>query len=231
MQVVNQQNVGVDTTGNVNTQYVEFDANGEPTVVGYEIDTSASEGEGKEIEGNGINTEFVPFKFASEGFVLNIVFKSIASEQPNPPITPDTEDNGTNYLYTILGAKTTAKVGSIWPGFEIRWTIAKSNGSAELQISRTLSGETSSTRTNFVSGHDGNNVYDITITYDPSRSTNKFVVYNNITHANIQTSNKTIQSDLDLDLTIGYSTDHLGDPIRHSNVTVYDFSVQRLANS
>ena len=227
-----QQNVGVDTTGNVSTQDVEFDSNGDPTVVGYEIDTSASEGEGKEIEGNGINTEFVPFKFASEGFVLNIVFKTIASEQPNPPITPDTEDSGSNYLYTILGAKTTAKVGSIWPGFEIRWTIAKSNnGSAELQISRTLSGEKSSARTNFVSGHDGNNVYDITITYDPSQTTNKFVVRNNITNTNIQTSNKTIQSDLDLDLTIGYSTDHLGDPIRHSNVTVYDFSVQRLANS
>ena len=226
-----QQNVGVDTTGNVNTQDVEFDANGDPTVVGYEINTSASEGEGKEIEGNGINTEFVPFKFASEGFVINIVFKTIASEQPNPPITPDTEDSGSNYLYTILGAKTTAKVGRIWPGFEIRWTIAKKSGSAELQVSRTLSGETSSARTNFVSDHDGNNVYDITITYDPSKSTNKFVVHNNITNTNIQTSNKTIQSDLDLDLTIGYSTDHLGNPIRHANVTVYDFSVQRLANS
>lgn len=229
---IDRTNIGTDSTGNVNTQNIEYDEQGNQTVTGYTIDTEASEGEGKKIEGNGINTEFVPFKFASDGFVLNIVFKTIASEQPNPPITPDTEDSGSNYLYTILGAKTTAKVGSIWPGFEIRWTIAKSNnGSAELQISRTLSGETSSTRTNFVSGHDGNNVYDITITYDPSQTTNKFIVHNNITNTNIQTSNKTIQSDLDLDLTIGYSTDHLGNPIRHSNVTVYDFSVQRLANS
>lgn len=229
-----QQNVGVDTTGNVDTQDVEFE-DGEPVVVGYDIDTTASEGEGKAIEGNGVNTEFVPFKFASEGFVMHIVFKTIAQDQPRPQLTLETEDTGTNYLYTIMGAKTTAKVGNIWPGFEIRWVIPKSNpdytdtSKVQLQFCRTLSGETSTTRTAFTTGCDENNVYDITVTYNPSLSTNKFVVRNNVTNANIQAVNKTLQSDLDLEMTIGYSTDHNGDEIRHSNVTIYEFTVSKLS--
>lgn len=229
-----QQNVDTDTSGNVNTQDVEYDSNGDPVVVGYDIDTTASEGEGKEIEGNGINTEFIPFKFASEGFILHFVFKTIAQDQPRPPITTDTEDGSSNYIYTILGAKTTAQVGNVWPGFEIRWVIPKSNpnysdtSKVQLQFGRTLSGETSTTRTAFTTGHDENNVYDITITYNPN-ITNKFIVRNNITNSNIQSVNKTIQNNLDLDLTIGYSTDHNGNEIRHSNVIVYEFNVQKLS--
>ena len=225
-----QQNVATDVTGNIDTQDVEFD-DGEPIVIGYNIDTTASEGEGKEIEGNGINTEFVPFKFASQGFVMHFVFETTAAAQPRPPITADTEDTGTNYLYTVLGAKTTAKVGDVWPGFEIRWVIAKSgNGtSGQLQFCRTLSGDTSTARTEITTGHNGSNVYDITVTYDPSKST-KFIAYNNYTQANIQTSTRSLQSDVELDMTIGYSTDHLGDQIRHSNVIVHEFNVQRLSS-
>lgn len=235
-----QQNVGVDTTGNISTQDVEFVDNGgsnlEPLVTGYEIDTTRSEGEGKEIEGDGVNTQFIPFKFASEGFVLHMVFKTVAQDQPRPPITEDTEDTGSNYLYTIIGAKTSYKVGNVWPGFEIRWVIPKSNpdysdtSKVQLQFCSTLDGETSTTRTGFTTGHDGSNVYDITVTYNPN-TTNKFIVRNNVTQANIQSKTKSLQSDVNLDMTIGYSTDHNNTAIRHANVTVYEFSVQRLSNS
>ena len=231
-----QQNVATDTTGNVDTQDVEFD-DGEPIVVGYNIDTTASEGEGKEIEGDGINTEFVPFKFANQGFTLHFVFETKAEDQPRPPITADTEDTGTNYLYTILGAKTTAKVGSIWPGFEIRWVIPKSGTpdytdttKCQLQFCHTFVGDTQTTRTQFTTGHNGYNVYDITITYNPSLSSNKFVVRNNFTNSNIKTVNKNIQDDVELDMTIGYSTDHLGDQIRHSNVIIHEFNVAKLSS-
>ena len=229
-----QQNVATDTTGNVDTQDVEFE-DGEPVVVGYNIDTTASEGEGKEIEGNGINTEFVPFKFASQGFVMHFVFETRAEDQPRPPITEDTEDAGNNYLYTVLGAKSTVKVGNVWPGFEIRWVIPKTNPNYSdtskcfIQFNRTLSGDSGS-KTSFTTDHNGYNVYDITVTYDPNQSTNKFVVRNNITNTNIQTTNKMLQDDLELDMTIGYSTDHLGDQIRHSNVIVHEFNVQRLSS-
>lgn len=232
-----QQNVGIDTTGNVDTQDIEFDENGDPTVTGYTIDTTASEGEGKEIEGNGINTEFVPFNFASEGFVLHIVFETRSIDQPRPPLVTDIEDSGTNWHYTILGAKMTTTIHDdvtgkdIWPGFEIRWSIPTSgNGSnGTLNFGRTLYGESSSTRTTITNGHNGQNVYDITITYDPSQASSKFLVYNNYTHTNIQNVNKTLQNDVDLDLTIGYSFDHNGDQMRHANVIIHDFSVSRLS--
>lgn len=223
-----------DTAGNVDTQQVEYDESGTPVVTGYEIDTTGSNGEGKEIDGDGVNTEFVPFKFASEGFVINFDFESTAAAQPRPPITEDTEDSGTNYLYTVLGAKTTAKVGNIWPGFEIRWTIPKSGSpnfsddtKCPIQFNRTFSGETSTTRTNFTSGYSPSNVYYLTVIYDPAEST-KFKVRNNVINANIQTGNKALQDNVDLDLTIGYSTDHNGDKIRHSSLIVHDFSVVKL---
>lgn len=223
-----------DTSGNVDTQQVEYDENGTPVITGYDIDTTGSNGEGKEIEGNGVDTEFVPFKFASEGFVLTFDFESAASGQPRPPITVDTEDTGSNYLYTVLGAKTTMKVGTIWPGFEIRWTIPKGGTpdysnpeKCTLQINRTFSGETQTTRTNFTPDHCANDVYHITIIYDPSDST-KFKVRNNVINANIQTGTHLLQDNVDLDLTIGYSSDHEGNQIRHSSLIVHDFSVVKL---
>ena len=223
-----------DTAGNIDTQQVEYDESGTPVVTEYNIDTSGSDGNGKEIEGNGVNTEFVPFKFSSEGFVINFDFASTAAEQPRPPITEDTEDSGSNYLYTVLGAKTTAKVGNIWPGFEIRWVTPKSNNpnfnddtKCFVQFCRTLCGETSTTRTNFTSGHCANGVYHMTIIYNPAES-NPFNVRSNVANANIQSSNKKLQDDVELDLTIGYSTDHNGNQIRHSNLTVHDFNVVKL---
>ena len=223
-----------DTLGNVDTQRVEYDESGTPVVTGYEIDTTGSNGEGKEIEGNGIDTEFVPFKFAAEGFVINFDFESTAEAQPRPPITEDTEDTGTNYLYTILGAKTTAKVGSIWPGFEIRWTIPKGGTpdfsdetKCTLQVGRTLVGETSTTRTNFTPNYCVNGVYHLTIIYNPYENT-KFIVRSNVSNSNITSTNKSLQDNVDLDLTIGYSIDHNGNQIRHSSLVVHDFSVVKL---
>ena len=227
-------NTSGDTSGNINTQQVEYDESGTPVVTSYDIDTSGSDGEGQEIEGNGINTEFIPFKFSSQGFVINFDFEAAMDLQPRPPLTEDTEDTGTNYLYTILGAKTTAKVGNIWPGFEIRITIPKSgtpdytnSSKCFIQFNRTFSGETSTTRTNFTSGHCVNNVYHLTIIYNPSESTT-FKVRNNVINANIQTSNKYLQDNVDLDLTIGYSIDHNGNEIRHSNIVIHDFNVSKL---
>lgn len=227
-------NTSGDADGNVNTQQLEYDESGTPVVTSYDIDTSGSDGKGKEIEGNGINTEFIPFKFSSQGFVINFDFEAAMELQPRPPLTEDTEDTGTNYLYTILGAKTTAKVGNIWPGFEIRITIPKSetpdytdNSKCFIQFNRTFSGETSTTRTSFTSGHCINNVYHLTIIYNPSESTT-LKVRNNVINANIQTSNKYLQDNVDLDLTIGYSIDHNGNEIRHSNIVVHDFNVSKL---
>ena len=111
------ENVLTDTTGNVDTQDIEYD-NGEPVVTGYTIDTEASGGEGKELTGTGVNTEFVPFRFPN-GFIMHMKFYTRKEDQPNPPIVPDTEDPG-SLLYNIMSAKSTTKIGNVWPGFDIR---------------------------------------------------------------------------------------------------------------
>ena len=128
------ENTSGDTEGNVSTQSVEYDSEGTATVVGFDIDTSSNTGGTKNIDGDGIDTEFIPCKFANEGFIVHIKFRTVASEQPRPPITPDTEDSSSNYLYTVLGAKTAAKVGGAWPGFEISWAIAKSGTGTSGQL-------------------------------------------------------------------------------------------------
>lgn len=227
-----QQNVDTDVTGNIDTQDIEFDENGDPTVTGYNIDTTASEGEGKEITGDGVNTEFVPFDDNNAGFVCHIRFKSIQGEQPRPPIVEDTDDTGTNYLYNILCAKSTVAVNSKYPGFEIRWTLAKSNGAAPsgsgngLQFRYAPAGAGNSTA-NLTP--DENDEYDLTITYDPNKTKNnkQFIVTSSLN------SLTTISKDIvfatnNIDFTLGYAINSQGLPFRYAGVTIYEFSVTKL---
>ena len=223
-----QQNVATDTTGNIDTQDVEFDENGDPTVTGYTIDTGASEGSGKDLTGSGVDTEFIPFGF-EEGFTMHIRFRTTAEEQPNPPVVEDTEDTGANYLYNIMSAKATAKVGNIWPGFDIRWAVAKSGStsSATLQFRRTLVGESQTSSTNILTRHI-NHVYDLIVTYNPAESTNKFRLHDNLAKEYALSLNKYLQDDMNLEVTLGYALNMQGQPYRYANVTVYDFSINRL---
>lgn len=221
-----QQNVETDTTGNINTQDVEFDENGDPTVTGYNINTDASDGSGKDLTGSGVNTEFIPFAF-NEGFTMHIRFKSIGSEQPKPPVVEDTEDTGSNYLYNIFSAKSTTKINNIWPGFDMRWAVAKTSSSSTFQFRRTLVGETTSATTDIKDRHL-NNVYDFIITYDPSQSSRKFALHDNLAKEYALSVNKTLQNNVNLELTIGYALNMQNQPYRYSNVTIYDFEVNRL---
>ena len=223
-----QQNVATDTTGNIDTQDVEFNENGDPTVTGYTIDTGASDGSGKDLTGSGVDTEFIPFGF-EEGFTMHLRFRTTAEEQPNPPVVADTEDTGVNYLYNIMSAKATAKVGNIWPGFDIRWAVAKSGStsSATLQFRRTLVGESQTASTNILTRHI-DHVYDLIITYNPAESTNKFRLHDNLAKEYALSLNKYLQDDMNLEVTLGYALNMQGQPYRYANVTVYDFSVNRL---
>lgn len=220
-------NMSGDTSGNINTQEVEYNESGTPVVIGYDINTENSDGEGKDITGDGVNTEFVPFQF-QEGFTMHIRFKSIASEQPRPPLTADTEDTGTNYLYNIFSAKSTIKVNNIWPGFDMRWAVNKTNASSySFQFRRTLVGETSSVATDILSRHL-NNVYDFIVTFDPSEASRKFSLHDNLAKSYALSLNKQLQDNMDLEVTLGYALNMQGEPYRHSTVTIYDFSINRL---
>ena len=212
-----QQNVGVDTTGNVSTQDVEFDSNGDPTVVGYEIDTSASQGTGKEFEYNGVNTDYYAFDI-TYGFELNINFTINYSQQPTG------QNDGHNNILTAKRASP-----SPWYGFQLRRSSGKNFIQLGLQMS---TGNNQNITINGVStGVTNEEEFNLTITYNPLASTNKFVCYNNLSGANVLTKNDTFPDINDLKyikIAIGYAQDENGDPFRFSKINVKSFSVNRI---
>lgn len=220
-------NVGTDTTGNVDTQNIEYDEEGNQTVVGYDINTENSGGEGKEMSGDGVNTEFVPFD--GSGFICHMKFKTLLEDQVIPPVVEDIDDSSANYLMNVMSAKAPTKVNNRYPGFDIRWSISKTNLASSnnvLQFRYAPAGEGNTQKT-LVADADG--VYDITVTYDPDKLYNnyKFIVTSTMNSIQTIQADKTF-SDLNMDFTIGYAISSQGTPYRYANVTVYEFSITKL---
>ena len=225
-------NMGTDTSGNVDTQNIEYDEQGNQTVVGYDIDTTASEGDGKEITGDGVNTEFIPFDDDNNGFICHIRFKTVISEQPRPPLVEDIDDSGTNWLYNVMSAKAPVPAANgKYPGFDIRWGISKTNASSgDLRFRYAPINEGNQQKVLTPAADD---MYDLTVTYDPQK-----VIMNKkltITSAlgNLPDNNATIAVDkefaaLNMDFTLGYAIDSQGQPYRHAAVTIYEFSITKL---
>ena len=210
-----QQNQETDTTGNVNTQDVLYE-NGSPVVTGYTIDTTASEGEGKTYDEDGVNTDYYGFDL-THGFLLNIHFTIDFTDQP-----AGQNENHHNIL-TMKRASPEP-----WYGFQLRHSSTN-----KLIIIGTQFASGSNTNTNIQPRWIENNKigeYNLTITYNPLAATNKFVCYNELTQANVYTSNKTFPDEADLKylrVTIGYAMDEFGHPFRYSNINLQNFSIQR----
>ena len=220
-----QTNQDTDSSGNVDTQSVEFDENGDPTVTGYTIDTTSNPNGGKDITGDGVNTEFVPFD-SSDGFELHIRFKSRKQDQPNPPLVVDTEDTGANLHFTILCSKSPFKP---WPGFHIRWTLNKNNyTNGNLVFGYTSASANNSTNRNLALSRN-NDVYDFTIAYDPNliKYPSMFRCQDNLNGSALITLNVDFKP-LEYPLTIGYNITQQGQPYRYSNVEVLEFSVTKI---
>lgn len=216
-----------DTDGNVDTQDVIYDASGNSIVTGYSIDTSNNPDGKKDITGDGVNTEFIPFaEGGSEGFFCHIVFKTVRTEQPRPPLVEDTEDTSNNWLYNIICAKSPFKGTTSWPGFDIRWALSKKNASGNLQF-RYSSKNSSATTSRNIAGL--NDVYDLNIIYDPKlkQYPSKFRCESN------NTSMATISANVEFDennmnFTLGYAVNQQGQPYRYSNVKIYEFTLRKL---
>ena len=210
-----QQNQETDTTGNVNTQDVLYE-NGSPVVTGYTIDTTASEGEGKTYDEDGVNTDYYGFDL-THGFLLNIHFTIDFTDQP-----AGQNENHHNIL-TMKRASPEP-----WYGFQLRHSSTN-----KLIIIGTQFASGSNTNTNIQPRWIENNKigeYNLTITYNPLAATNKFVCYNELTQANVYTSNKTFPDEADLKylrVTIGYAMDEFSHPFRYSNINLQNFSIQR----
>jgi len=193
------------------------------------IDTSGSADNCKDITGTGVDTEFIPFNGSGGGFIMHISFKSIPSEQPNPPLVEDTEDRGANYLYNIFSAQDPYRP---WPGFMMRWALNKSNynnGQLVFQYITSTGATTNIKICNANSTMAATGLFDITVTYDPQKIENdyKFIVVDNL---NSKTLARTdiVFSDNEMDYTLGYAISQAGTPYRYSTVTIYDFSISRI---
>ena len=219
----------VDTSGNSNTQELTYDENGNTTVTAYTIDTTGNEaGTGETITGTGVNTEFFPFD-GSSGFEMHIRFYSRKQDQPNPPIVEDTEDKGSNYHFTILCAKDPR---SPYPGFHIRWTLPKTNYNSGNLVLGYRGRTGSATNRNLSSAPttgDHANMYDFTIIYDPElkKYPSKFRCVDNLNGGALITLNIDFNA-LDYECTLGYNINQSGQPYRYSNVTIYEFTINKL---
>ena len=210
-----QQNQETDTTGNVNTQDVEYE-NGSPVVTGYTIDTTASEGEGKTYDEDGVNTDYYGFDL-THGFIMNVHFTIDFTDQP-----ANQNENHHN-IVTMKRANP-----SPWYGFQLRQS--STNKYIQLGTQFATGGNTNTTINPTWVTQNKVGEYNLTITYNPLASTNKFVCYNEITRTNAYTSNNTFP-DIDdlkyLRVTIGYAMDEFGHPFRYSNINLQNFSIQR----
>lgn len=218
-----------DVQGNSNTQEVTYDENGDTTVTAYTIDTTGNTGgTGETIYGDGINTEFVPWD-NSEGWEMHIRFRSNPNEQPNPPIVVDTEDTGANLHFTLVCSKSPFKP---WPGFHIRWTLNKNTYNGNLVFGYTPSGASNSTNKNLAKAPtSGTNayMYDFTISYDPTlkKYPSKFRCVDNFGRGATLSFNYNFDP-IDYEFTIGYNLNQQGQPYRYSNLTVYEFTINKL---
>ena len=210
-----QQNQIIDTTGNVSTQDIEYE-NGDPVVTGYDIDTTGSEGEGKTFNQDGVNTDYYAFDL-THGFVMNIHFTIDFTAQPA---------NQNENHHNIMTMKRATP--SPWYGFQLRHSSTNKNIIIGTQFA---TGNNTNTTINpqWVTTNKVGE-YDLTITYNPTAASNRFVCYNNLTQANVYTSNNTFPNTDELKylrVTIGYAMDENGNPYRYSNINLQNFTIQR----
>lgn len=139
-----------DTSGNVNTQDVEYDENGNSTVTGYTINTSDNQNGGEDISG-GLDTGFIAFD--GRPFTIHMVCNVDPTEQPASGATmflAALEHNGNKYagfcvdLYrrnqVVSMASTSGSINNNGFGSRVTGSINGSSGQQLLQYVKTNGG-------------------------------------------------------------------------------------------
>lgn len=211
-------NTSGDTEGNVNTQIVDYDESGNSAVTSYVIDTSSGSVSGKTYNGDSVNTEYYAFD-VTHGFVCDINFIIDFAHQP----AGQSENH-----HNILTAKRADP--SPWYGFQLR----QSGTNKYIQLGTQFStGSNTNTTINPIGMVNNVAEYNLTITYNPNATTNKFVCYDNKSGSAVYSSNSTFP-DLEelkyLKVVLGCALDGNGDPFRYSNINVKNFSLRKLTN-
>ena len=168
----------MDVDGNASTQNIAYDENGDSVVTGYSIDTSGSGDGYKELDQNGVNTEFYGFN-SVDGFEMDIHFTIDFTNQP---------PNQNEGLHNILTMKRANP--SPWYGYQIR----QSGSGKYVQLGTQFEfGSNTNTAVNPTSANwiVTNQIaeYHFHVTYDPTLFSNTFVARELISNKTIFTSN------------------------------------------
>ena len=168
----------MDVDGNASTQNIAYDENGDSVVTGYSIDTSGSGDGYKELDQNGVNTEFYGFN-SVDGFEMDIHFTMDFTDQP---------PNQNEGLHNVLTMKRANP--SPWYGYQIR----QSGTGKYVQLGTQFEfGSNTNTAVNPTSANwiVTNQIaeYHFHVTYDPTLFSNTFVASEHIRNWTIFTSN------------------------------------------
>lgn len=217
-----QVNEEVDVDGNASTQNIEYDDEGDPIVSGYSIDTSGNEGGTKELNADGVNTEFYGFD-SVEGFTLNLHFTIDFTNQPA---------NQNQNHHQILSMKRADP--SPWYGFQLR----QSGTNKYIQLGTQF--EFGSNTNTTINPQTANWVvenqiaeYNIQVVYDPTLFSNTFVCRELLSNRQVFTSSylfPDIQELRYLTVCLGFGLDENGDQYRYSNINVINFSLEKLVH-
>ena len=211
-------NEDIDSDGNNSTQNIEYDENGDPTVTGYDIDTSGSSSGEKEFNQNGVNTEFYGFDM-TDGFKVHIHFTIDLAHQP--------AGQNENHHNILTMKRATPQP---WYGFQLRQTGTTKSIILGTQFSTGSNTNTTIKPPRYVATNVAE--YDIEITYNPLLSTNTFVAKELIGNTTILTSNKVFPDIPELQylsVCIGHAQDENGNPYRYSDINVSEFSITKLS--
>lgn len=230
-------NVSGDTSGNVSTQDITYNANGEPVITGYEIDTT-----GMMKSDEFIETGFIPFDGSSD-WELNFKFRWDWSRNTGEKSTTTSVLSCAEFVS-----------GQLKSGFVLRFYAAKATSSAttpktrpQLQVSV---GDASTTKLLFVTGNSGR-IYTNPVTYDvhivktgntmnfeiqaigslkynPTRDSTSTSNGCTTTQNEIVTYSWTDNSTSTVDITVGGYLNSQGSLAQKSDIDVYEFNVRKI---
>ena len=213
-------NTSGDTQGNVNTQNIEYDSNGDPVVTGYTIDTSDNPNGSKNYNSDGVNTEYYALD-ATRGFIMDIHFTIDFTNQP-----AGQNDNHHN----IINSKRATP--EPWYGFQIRHTSTNKYITLGTQFETGSNSNIKVTTADANKYNGSSNIYEYNfhIVYDPTAANNNFICDELIGGYHVSYNN--VFPDIpDLEYiktTIGCALDENGDPFRFSNINVFYFSLEKI---
>ena len=214
----NTVNQDTDTNGNNSTQNIDYDEEGNPTVTGYDINTTDSTTGEKTFNQDGVNTQFYGFD-TTDGFKVHMHFTIDFTQQP-----PNQDENHHNIL-TMKRA-----TPSPWYGFQLRHSSTNKSIILGTQFATGSNTNTTINPSRYVSTNVAE--YDIEITYDPTATGTKFIATDLISGSTIFQSDKAFPDIPELQyltVCIGYAQDANGDPYRYSNINVSEFELTKLS--